>query len=125
MIITNKENKMNYFDIQNHFLTITPQKNDIEKIIKGINSYITEENCEKLSVDISALNMIDALKISAMCSSSHFIKYPFGNLQWIVKDVQTKSLVKSLALKTVKTTIKKPIIKDFCPIKVQKVAALR
>jgi len=117
--------KMNYFDIENNFLTVTHYKSDVEEVISALNDYIESEDCERLSVDISALNMIDAVKTGAICSTCHFTKYPFGSLEWIVKDIETKNSLKMLSLKTVKTAVKMPIIKDFYQVERQKIIALR
>lgn len=125
MSTPNQKNKMNYLDIQNNFLTVTPYKNNVEEIIAALNEYIEVQDCAKLSIDISSLSLVDCLKAGTLCSTSHFIKYPFGAIEWIVKDIETKNLLKTLSLKTVKTTIKKPIIKDTYPVKMQKVIALR
>lgn len=120
-----KESKMNYFDIQDNFLTVTPYKDNVEEIINAINEYIEVQDCEKLSIDVSSLSLVDCLKAGTLCSTSHFIKYPFGAIEWIVKDIEAKNLLKTLSLRTVKTTIKKPIIKDFCLNSSAKVVALR
>lgn len=104
---------MNYFDIQNNFLTINTSNYGVKETICTLNEYILHQDCEQLKIDISSLNIIDAMKIGTMCSTSHFIKYPFGTIEWIVKDVETQNLLKNLALKTVKFTIKETRIKDF------------
>lgn len=104
---------MNYFDIQNNFLTISTTNCEIKEIICTLNEYILNQDCEQLKIDISALNIIDAMKLGVMCSTSHFTKYPFGSVEWIVKDIETKNLLKKLSLKTVKFTIKETRIKDF------------
>lgn len=121
----NKKDIMNYLNIQNNFLIVYPQKNDIKEIINSLINYIYDNDCKKMSVDISMLNMIDAIKTGTICSTYHFSKYPNGSLEWIVKDIETRNSLKTLALKTIKTSIKQPIIKNFYPIKQQKIAILR
>ncbi len=120
-----QESKMNYFDIQDNYLTITSNVSDTDNIIDEINRHIQKQNVDNLNVDISSLNMIDALKVSVGCSTAHFVKYPFGKIRWFVKDIQTRNLIKTLSLKTVEISIKKPIIKDFYATKSNKVVALR
>lgn len=116
---------MNYFDVQNNFLTITPQKANTEKIVEAVNKYISKVDCEKMCVDISALNLIEAVKLGALCSAHHFSKYPFGELEWVVRDKETCAMLKPFSLKTVKTCINRPIIRDIKPLHFEKVVAIR
>ena len=101
---------MNYFDIENTFLTIAKNCADTKKLVNEMNKYITREDCRRMFVDISRLNMMDAVKISTICSVKHFSKYPAGEIRWIVKDNETRSMLKPLELKTVTTSVKRAII---------------
>lgn len=116
---------MKYFDTEHNFLTVNAYNANIDEIIDGLNNHISRHDCEKLSIDISILNLLDATKVGAICSTHHFSKYPFGSLEWIVKDVETKNTLKMLSMKTTKTSIKHPIIKDFITPKKSKVVAIR
>ena len=104
---------MNYFEVQNNFLTISANNVKSEEIVNALNKYITRQDCERMYVDISAINMLEATKIGALCSAKHFSKYPSGELKWIVKDKETCSLLEPLTLKTVKANIKRPIIEAY------------
>ncbi len=101
---------MNYFDIENTFLTLKSNICDTKTLAEEVNKYITRQDCERMFVDISLLNMLDAAKISTICSVKHFSKYPTGEIRWIVKDKETSSIIKPLELKTVTTTVKRTII---------------
>ncbi len=116
---------MNCFDIHNNFLTLNPYFSNVEEIIENLNKYISSYPCEKMSIDISCLNMIDAVKTGAICSTYHFSRYPFGALEWIVRDIETKNALKMLSLRTVKTSIKKPIIKNIYTSSHRKVIAFK
>ena len=116
---------MKYFDTENNFLTVNAYNANVDEIINGLNVHISRHDCEKLSIDISILNLLDATKVGAICSIHHFAKYPFGSLEWIVKDVETKNLLKTLSMRTTKTSIKRPIIKDIAPTSKAKVVAIR
>lgn len=116
---------MNYFDIQNNFLTITRPHSNLEEIVNGLNEYILNNECEHLGIDISVLNIIDAVNAGVSCSTSHFSKYPFGSIELIVKDLETKNLLKKLSLKTVKTNIKRPIINHFFQPVCKKIVDIR
>ena len=77
---------MNHFDEQNNFLNVTAVNGKTEDVVKSINRYIDRHECKKMCIDISTFNIIDAAKISAICSTKHFSKYPFGALQWVVNN---------------------------------------
>ena len=68
------------------------------KTAECINSYINSTNCEKLSVDISFMNLMDACYVSTMCSTNHYIKYPDGQICWYVSSKMTKEIASSLSL---------------------------
>ena len=116
---------MNYFDIQDNFLTVKPYVKDVAEITNGLTDYIVTQDCEHLSIDISKLNLVDSLRVSAVCSVYHFSKYPSGNIEWVVKDLEIRNSLKLLALKTVKVSVKKPIVVNMFPIQSRKVVALR
>lgn len=116
---------MNYLDIQNNFLIVTPYKNDISEIADGLTQHIISCACEHMSVDLSALSMFDAIRVSSVCSAFHFSKYPFGSLEWVVKDFETKNAMRALTLKTVKVSIKRPILKNIFDERPKKIMALR
>jgi len=116
---------MKYFDTENNFLTVNAYNANVDEIIDRLNNHISRHECEKLSIDISVLNLFDATRVGAVCSTHHFSKYPFGSIEWIVKDVETKNTLKMLSMRTTKTSIKRPIIKDFVAPKRAKVVAIR
>ena len=66
--------------------------------INEINSYIEKHPCEHMSVDISAMNVIDACYVSTLCSTSHYIKYPSGKISWKVSSDLVKEFNKDLEL---------------------------
>lgn len=63
----------------------TPQKN-----IDMVKEHIKLCNCEHMTVDITRLNLMDACMVSTLCSAEHYVKYPQGQIKWIVntKDVE-------------------------------------
>lgn len=66
--------------------------------IKYINSHIENFSCEKLSVDISFMNVIDACYVSTLCATKHFTKYPNGKISWKVSSSSVKEFNKDLEL---------------------------
>ena len=116
---------MKYFDTENNFLTVNAYSANVDEIINRLNTHISKNDCEKLSIDISILNMLDATKVGAVCSTHHFTKYPFGSIEWIVKDIETKNTLKILSMRTTKATIKRPIVKNYISTERSKVVAIR
>ncbi len=86
---------------QDLYLKIDGYERDIFEIVDNIKKYILSEECPFLVIDISKLNIIDATKIGAMCSTYHFSKYPDGNITWKVNDIETLHSIRQLKLKTV------------------------
>lgn len=66
--------------------------------VAEINSYIEQNACENLSVDISSMNVIDACYVSTLCSTAHYIKYPEGKINWHVSSDKVKDFNKDLEL---------------------------
>ena len=46
--------------------------------IENINTYIENNSCEYLDIDISLMNIIDSCYVTTLCSTKHYIKYPNG-----------------------------------------------
>lgn len=116
---------MNYLNIHNNFLTVTNCHNKPEDIITSINEYISNAECETLCVDISILGLMDAIRVGATCATAHFLKYHKGSIELIVKDIESKMALKVLGMRTLKITIKRPIIENFYLSTSPKVVALR
>lgn len=80
---------------------------DVLRETEKLKNYILKRNCKNLSVDISSLNFIDAMKVSAPVSAFHFAKYIDGSLKWLVKDEMAKNQMKQLMLKNMLIVVKK------------------
>jgi hypothetical protein len=77
---------------------LVPDTYEPSMAIEFINSHIKNSECQKLSVDISFMNIIDACYVSTMCSASHYVKYPEGKISWLVSSKLTESLTTDLGL---------------------------
>jgi anti-anti-sigma regulatory factor len=71
---------------------------DSIKLVESIKNYIKENDCPDLSMDISSLNIIDASKITILCSTYHWAKYPDGSVSWLINSDEIRELVKPLNL---------------------------
>lgn len=72
--------------------------NDTIKLVESIKNYIFENDCPTLSMDVSRLNLIDASKVTIICSTYHWAKYPNGKISWLINSPEIKDLVKPLNL---------------------------
>ncbi len=66
--------------------------------IEYINSYIDKNSCEKLNIDISFMNVIDACYVSTLCATKHFTKYPKGKISWKISSELVREFNKDLEL---------------------------
>lgn len=82
----------------NKNLDINTFGTDTISIVSAINKYILEHDCPKLSMDISHLNLFDASKITILCSTYHWAKYPEGQISWKTSSLEIKDLIKPLNL---------------------------
>lgn len=86
-------------------LTIDGYRKNVFEAVDYLKNYIINNESNLLSVNISKLNLIDATKISVLCSTFHFSKHPEGEIKWYVQDEETKKTIKLLKLKNVKIEI--------------------
>lgn len=66
--------------------------------IEFIERYIDSGKYEYMSVDISALNIIDACTVATIGSTLHYIKYPEGKINWIVNSQKVNEYTDSMNL---------------------------
>ncbi|MCM1266186.1 MAG: hypothetical protein NC200_08315 [Candidatus Gastranaerophilales bacterium] len=70
-----------------------PQKN-----IELVNSHIKLCNCQNMTVDITGLNILDACMVSTLCSTTHYMKYPDGKINWIVNSKEVADYTSNMNL---------------------------
>ncbi len=78
--------------------TLTPNSTNPNEAVAYINSYIEKYHCENMNIDISFMNILDACYVSTMCSTTHFIKYPNGKINWKISSDLVREFNKSLEL---------------------------
>ena len=78
--------------------TIIPNSYNPLEIVGALNDYIERYSCENMSVDISFMNIPDACYVSSLCSTTNYIKYPDGKINWKVSSQQVKEFTDSLNL---------------------------
>lgn len=78
--------------------TLAPNSTNPNEAVAYINSYIEKYHCENMNIDISFMNILDACYVSTMCSTTHFIKYPNGKINWKISSDLVREFNKSLEL---------------------------
>ena len=73
--------------------------------IDSVNTHIKLCNCQNMTVDISNLNIMDACMISTLCSTTHYMKYPNGKINWIVNSKEVADYTASMNLGNSKFTL--------------------
>lgn len=81
-----------------HTETLVPDSLVASEVVDYINSYIKDYSCKTLSIDISNMNIIDSCMITAICSTTHYIKYPDGKVSWKISSEMIKNLNKKYDL---------------------------
>lgn len=83
------------------FMVTKPMNNTID-LVQKIKNYIYEHDCPTLSMDISHLNIIDASKVTILCSTYHWAKYPNGEISWKINAPEIEEIIKPLDLGNIK-----------------------
>lgn len=78
--------------------TFSEESNNAVNLVESIKNYINDHDCPTLSMDISRLNIIDASKVTILCSTYHWAKYPNGQISWKISSDEVKELVNPLNL---------------------------
>lgn len=78
--------------------TLIPQSADPAETVRSINSYIDNNSCENLNIDISFMNIIDACFVTTLCATKHFMNYPNGKIKWKVSSEKVQEFNKKLDL---------------------------
>lgn len=76
---------------------------------KEIEERIKNSLYEKVDIDISNLNLIEASHVAVLCSVNIFTKYPNKKICWIIKDEETKKNISSLKLRNMLLKVKEQI----------------
>ena len=76
----------------------TPKGNSTEVMMNSVQEHIKDKDCHYMALDISSLNPLEASKIAAICSINHYLKYPQGLVDCIVRTSKIENLIKPLTL---------------------------
>ena len=77
---------------------LTPNTITAGETVNFINEYIEKFHCDKICIDISFLNILDACFVSTICATKHYIKYPNGKISWKTSSKLVEELNKDLQL---------------------------
>ncbi len=92
---------------QEAFLKVGNYHSNIFEAINEAKDYISRNHCPFLNIDVSGLNLIDALKVCVLASTFHYAKYCKGKIKWYVKDSRIKEQIELLKLDNVEIEIKR------------------
>ena len=92
---------------QEALLKVGNYKSSVFEAVYEAKDYISRNNCKFLSIDISGLNLIDAIKVCVLSSTFHFAKYCDGKIKWFVRDENIKSQIELLQLDNTIVEVKK------------------
>lgn len=84
-------------EVLNQEFKILNHENPI-RLVESIRNYIEKNDCPHLSMDISNLNLIDASKVTVLCSTYHWAKYPEGKISWKTTSDELQDIVNPLNL---------------------------
>lgn len=89
-------------------LKVGNYRQSIFEAIDEAKHFISHNHCPFLNVDISGLNLIDAIKVCVLSTTFHYTKYCNGKIKWLVKDTTIKEQIELLKLDNAQIVIKQP-----------------
>lgn len=69
-----------------------------DEILKSIKKTIRNSKTSNMTIDISMLNPMDAIKVSTAASTYHFLKFGNTKINWIVCSKEVEKLIKPFNL---------------------------
>ena len=78
----------------------TMMLNDLEpnKIVEAVKGYIEKSGEKNVTVDISQMSLLDACKISVLCSTEQYLQNPEGTINWVVSSESVEKMISSMGL---------------------------
>ncbi len=69
-------------------------KYNYNNLSQQFKNYVKKNNCPEIFVDLSNMNIIDAMKFILLSSAYHYSKYPSGKLKCHVASDEIKDYIK-------------------------------
>lgn len=69
-------------------------KYNYNNISEQFKNYVKKHHCPEIFVDLSTMNVIDAMKFILLSSAYHYSKYPFGKFRCHVASEDIKNYIK-------------------------------
>lgn len=107
MTTSESKNYKGYNIEREAFLKVGNYKDSIFEAINEAKDYISRNECRLLSIDVSGLNMIDAMKVCVLASTFHYAKYCGGRIKWFVRDENIKNQIELLRLDNTEVDVKR------------------
>lgn len=80
--------------LKDRFINITNPLQMADKVKKHIKKY----DCPEIELDLSNLNILDAVKVLVLSSAYHYKKYPLGKLKCHTQSDEMKALVTGFSM---------------------------
>ena len=87
-------------------LKITNLYFDTNEVIDFIENYIANQKLTTYEIDISSLNLFDAIKISVLISTKYYDIEKNNTFNWIVSDKLVYSIISKLKLSNMMLSLK-------------------
>lgn len=88
------------------------KKSNSFNVFESIEIFLKKTRQDKLEVDISELNLIEASRMALLCSTRFFAKYPDKKIRWSVADEETKKIISNLKLNNMELGIKEAAVSN-------------
>ena len=66
-------------------------------ILEKFKRYVKTHDCPEVTLDLSSLNIFDAVKFVVLSSAYHYTKYPSGKLKYHVPSEEVKELISNFS----------------------------
>ncbi len=68
-----------------------------KNIMEKFKRYVKTHDCPEVTLDLSSLNIFDAVKFAVLSSAYHYRKYPSGKLKYHVPSEEIRELISNFS----------------------------
>ena len=82
---------------QNNSIFVLSESNP-NKAVDALKEFIQNSSSVEITVDISQINLIDASRISVLCSTEYYLQNPNGKINWLIASPFVSDMSSSMSL---------------------------
>jgi len=71
---------------------------ELDKNLNILKEYISSSKNKEVVVDISHMNLLDACKISVLCSTNLYLEFPQWKINWLVASPIIEKMINPMGL---------------------------